>query len=434
MASKRLFSAWTASCTSVSETSIAPPIFQKWAAISAIAGALGRKCWYDAGQFRITPNMFIVLVGDPGIGKGVALSLPIDQIYRHLCCPVTNRQDDLEEAKSSYERYISFDQVPLRLERDRITGEQLAVVMSKISHIVPEFSQPYEPFYDASLTIAVAEFGVFMQKTYTTLQVLMTDSWDSRPEFNYKTKTAGEFLIKGPCINWIAGATPEQFVSCMPEDVATQGLLSRIVPVLYDGPRPTLKSYYPQLNLKQIEALRRDIGHISSLKGEFKWETSELRSKVDAWMAKGSKPMMIDPLMSGFNERRFAHQMKLAMAISASHRDDLIINEADWELAKSWLWEVEQLMPQALEKFGRTRVGKIVDELATLVQIWYDSKCKPMPLSLFKIQALRRISSPGELQALIDTMIEAKLVKWANDKQTFLSPGDQFILQLKVVN
>ena len=430
----RTFSDWITACTNISEASIAPKIFQRWAAISAIAGALGRKCWYDAGQFRITPNMFIVLVGEPAVGKGVAMSLPIDMVYRYLCCPVSNRQEDLEEAKASYERYINFDQVPLRLEKDRITGEQLAVIMSKVSHMVPEFSQPYDPFYDASLTIAVAEFGVFMQKTYTTLQVLMTDAWDAKPEFNYKTKTAGEFLIKGPCINWIAGATPQQFIDCMPEDAATQGLLSRVVPVLYDGPKPKLRTYYPQLNTTQIEALRRDLGTVSNLKGTFKWETPELGSKVDAWLATGAKPMMIDPVMSGFNERRFAHQMKLAMVISASRSNDMLIKECDWELAKEWLWEVEQLMPKALEKFGRSRVGKMADELATLVRLWYDSKKKPMPLSLFKIQALRRISSPGELQVLLDTMIESKLVKWANDKETFLSPGDQFILQLKVMS
>src|SRR5215207_10197519 len=49
-----------------------PLIFRKWAAISAVAGALEQRVWVNPfGPKPVYPNMYIVLVGPPGVGKTV---------------------------------------------------------------------------------------------------------------------------------------------------------------------------------------------------------------------------------------------------------------------------------------------------------------------------------------------------------------------------
>ena len=67
--------------------------------------------------------------------------------------------------------------------------------------------------------------------------MFLTDMWDAKDSYSHKTKTSGEYIIEGPCLNWIACATPEQFVDNLPEDAKSQGLLSRIIPVFYEGER-----------------------------------------------------------------------------------------------------------------------------------------------------------------------------------------------------
>src|SRR4051812_35383690 len=50
----------------------APSIFLKWAAISAIAGALERKVWVRMNRMNLYPNMYVFLVAAPGVGKTVS--------------------------------------------------------------------------------------------------------------------------------------------------------------------------------------------------------------------------------------------------------------------------------------------------------------------------------------------------------------------------
>src|SRR6187402_2504281 len=50
-----------------------PKVYHRWSIISAVATALGRRCWLPFGANRIFPNMYIMLVGNPGTRKSVAI-------------------------------------------------------------------------------------------------------------------------------------------------------------------------------------------------------------------------------------------------------------------------------------------------------------------------------------------------------------------------
>ena len=52
-------------CANPVKGSPIPSKFAMWTAISAIAGALGRKCWFSMPHYHIRPNLFIVLLGTP---------------------------------------------------------------------------------------------------------------------------------------------------------------------------------------------------------------------------------------------------------------------------------------------------------------------------------------------------------------------------------
>lgn len=421
---RRKFSNWIEACANASNDSIAPKPFQTWSAVSAVAGALGRTSWYSAGQFKITPNLYIVLIADRGRGKSVSLHLPFDDVFGKLVCPITNNEEDIDNARMSYERYLDDPMdLPLRMLRDRITPEKLVVDMRRVTVQDIDLGSLVEPFYDASITVVTSEFGTFMQRNYGDLQMLLTDSWDAKAEYSYRTKTAGSYIVKGPCVNWIACATPSQFVTHLPEDAMEQGLLSRIIPVHYSGDKAKRKSYYKPHNPTYIEQLRTDLATISRIKGEFKWEKG-LGAEVDKWMDEGMQPQVEEPSMEGYNERRFSHLVKVAICFSAAKSNSRIISREDLNEARSLLEITEKHMPTALENFGMSRTGKLAEELALTVRMWYDSKNKPMPINVFKMQALKKVSSPAEVPAFVESMIESKLVRWTDGRtQTHLLPG-----------
>ena len=58
----RHFSNWIEACVHAVPNTPIPEVFRRWAAISAVAGAMGRRCWYDFGAFTVSTNMYIILV------------------------------------------------------------------------------------------------------------------------------------------------------------------------------------------------------------------------------------------------------------------------------------------------------------------------------------------------------------------------------------
>src|SRR5262250_1306956 len=50
-----------------------PEIFRRWAGIACIAGALERRVWISVSGKFIYPNLYTMLVSNPGIGKSQAI-------------------------------------------------------------------------------------------------------------------------------------------------------------------------------------------------------------------------------------------------------------------------------------------------------------------------------------------------------------------------
>ena len=104
------------------------------------------------------------------------------------------------------------------------------------------------------------------------LQMFLTDMWDAKDSYSHKTKTAGEYIIQRPCLNWIACATPTQFVENLPEDAKSQGLLSRIIPVFYEGEKIPQDLRQKVISEHTINELRNDLSNIAKMHGPMEFE------------------------------------------------------------------------------------------------------------------------------------------------------------------
>src|SRR5687768_12036585 len=55
-----------------------PHLFRKWAAIYTVAAAMERKTWIRTARRIMYPNMYVILVGPAGAGKGLATNEAYD--------------------------------------------------------------------------------------------------------------------------------------------------------------------------------------------------------------------------------------------------------------------------------------------------------------------------------------------------------------------
>src|SRR5438067_5724999 len=64
-----------------------PELFRLWSAIALVGGALERRVWINNGDGTVFPNMFILLVAPPGVGKFVIEE--VRSLWTESCEPGT---------------------------------------------------------------------------------------------------------------------------------------------------------------------------------------------------------------------------------------------------------------------------------------------------------------------------------------------------------
>ena len=387
-----------------------PKPFAQWSALSAVAGALGRRVWYPMANYDIRANLFVVLIAPPGRNKSVSLILPFTKVFSKLTTPVGTTEDD-QNFNSGLDQY-GLRNYPLYSVQDRITPEKLAVDMTKITRLDLRLSSPImEEFYDSSVTLITSEFGTFMGRHERYLQMFMTDMWDSKAEYSHKTKTSGEYLIKGPCLNWLACATPEQFVDNLPEDARSQGLLSRILPIYYDGDRIPQSLIQERVSDNTVDNLRDDLADIAKMYGPMTFDKDAFKI-VDEDIKAGIPPEPTDNHLSEYVQRRVSHFIKIAIAVSASRRSTRKIMLEDWEFTKELMFAAEKQMPKALEGFGMGRTGRIAHDMVTWLNgTLFNNGRSHMLMKLFKRELLRKVPNPGELEQTIRAMEDSGYIK-----------------------
>jgi hypothetical protein len=80
----RIYKDYIEACVEASSDSPIPKIFRRWAALSSVAGALGRRVWFPMANYDIRSNIFVVMIAGPGRNKSVSLVLPYTKIFSKL--------------------------------------------------------------------------------------------------------------------------------------------------------------------------------------------------------------------------------------------------------------------------------------------------------------------------------------------------------------
>ena len=406
----RNYTDYVGACVDAVKKSPIPKPFARWTALSSVAGALGRRVWFPMPNYDIGSNLFIILVASAGRNKSVSLILPFTKVFNRLTTPVGTQEDD-HNFNTGLDQY-GLRKFPLYLVQDRITPEKLAVDMTKITRMDLRLSNPrQEQFFDSSLSLVTSEFGTFMGRSERYLQMFMTDMWDSKESYSHKTKTAGEYIIEGPCLNWIACATPEQFVDNLPEDAKSQGLLSRILPVFYEGERIPQDLTQKVISDNTIDNLRNDLGSIAKMYGPMKFDDDAFDGANED-IYNNLQPEPTDPHLAEYCQRRVSHYLKVAMSVSTSRRSTRKIMKEDWETTKEIMFDMEQNMPKALDGFGMARTGRIVHDMVVWLEATMASKKRRyVRLGTFRKEVLRKIANPGELEQTIRAMVESGYIK-----------------------
>lgn len=326
----RNFKDWIPAYLDYASVTEAPRRMHFWSAVGTIAGALRRRVWIDMKRFCWYPSFYIIFVGPPGI---VAKSTTID---------------------------ISTDllkQVPgIKFGPNAITWQALVTSFAAASESF-EYQGEYHPM--SPLTLVASELGSLLNLQDKDMVNLLIEMWDGKKSYEKITKMSGNDTIEAPWINMQAGTTPHWVADNMPQAMIGGGLSSRCV-FVYGDTKDRYIAYVDEMVGKGDAKLRleliADLERISMLVGSFVI-SPEARDWGRDWYErfwKDAASRMDDQMLEGYAARKQTHMHKVAMVLSASRGNDLIISAYDLQLANTMLEDLEADMHRVFSRIGRT--------------------------------------------------------------------------------
>lgn len=318
---------WISAFLTYTKHGEAPTRMYFWVGLATIAGALRRRVWFDQRTFRWYPNLYTLLVAPPGVvSKTTTADLGMDLLRS----------------------------VPgVVFGPDVVTWQALFDAFNDVHEGIPYQGDMLEM---SPLTVVAGEFGTFLRPDDREMIDQLVNLWDGRA-VKKRTRMDGEQIIANPCLNLVACTTPSWIAQNFPDYMIGGGFTSRLLFVYADA-----KQQFVAYPFKHVPAdfsamrdrLIRDLEHISQLVGPFSI-TDEAVEWGERWYEhfhRVEAKAIDETLLGGYINRKQTLVHKVAMCLSASSRDDLVIDKGTLERAVALISELEREMPKVYSRIG----------------------------------------------------------------------------------
>jgi|GEM_PF-2642392 len=346
------------------ENTETPPLFHVWSLLSAAAACMTRRCWFMAGEIRVMPNQFIMLVGAPGVRKSTAVNYA-----RKLVTDIEGIRFAPNSTGGHLQGFVSAmnEQKEHEDEEDKAVSDAL-LEMGKfnLGAISPDLEDALTPTHvmnRSALYVAEGELTGFLGKKQDTFINFLGDMWDKSDAMSHIYQIKREKLeVKLPCVNMIGGITPVHITSYLPVEAIGQGFTSRII-LVYSALRKKIPWPEPldAATLVKMKKIMRWI--FESKEGPFEVGPG-VKDRIISLYSYRVK--IEDARFIHYMERRQSHLLKAAMALCALRMDNTV-TVADIDDAHLLLSLTELSMTEALGEYGltpmalaRTRIGDLL--------------------------------------------------------------------------
>jgi hypothetical protein len=332
-----------------------PTVYHRWCALSAVGAILGRNFHIHHGHFDINPNIYTMLIGNPGTRKSTAIKtvkkLLVDSGYDTIAADKTTKEKFLLDISGETEDFAGGKNG--KRDNTAILDENLwGGDDTEVSSRPP-----------AECFIMADEWNDFTSLGNLEFYSLLGTFWDYSGIYKNRIKTGKSVSINNPTISILAGNTPTGFSLAFPTEIVGQGFFSRLILV------------YGESNGKRIafprrpdtgatkEMVTRLLGIRHSCQGiAYITDTGDkLLNKIYAEFAGFD-----DIRFESYHNRRFTHLLKLCLVCAASRRSNKI-EEQDIIYANTILTVAEQGMPKALGEFGKAKNSDIANQVVDVL-------------------------------------------------------------------
>lgn len=338
-----------------------------WTGLFTLASAIKRKVIVPAsilGSYEVAPYIYVMFVAPAGKAR--------------------------KTTTMTYADDLLLEEIGINKASASMTSQVLALRLSETK--------------DGAISIQSKEFGVFYNQSKTLMIDFLTAAFDGVKSYDSDTIGRGIELSERPCINLLAATTPIWIAENLTESAIGGGFSSRVIFIYEDTVRRRKLLYNrgeDKIDLEELKRLREDLLsdliHIAQdIDGEFSLD-QEAEEFIDPWYHDNAdNPKNDDARLTGYHERKPVYVFKLAMLLSLSYSDKLILNKSDFEQAITILEGVEGKMLQTFQSVGKNPHSLDIDTIRDFV-----TDNGPVTMKEIK-QKFQYMAEPSLLETLVD--------------------------------
>lgn len=329
-----------------------PELFHVWGGYVLISSAVSRRVWLLHGRDPLYPNIYVVLIGDAGNGKTVALNEVRDILTDLETVPVAH---SVETPEGLLRRLAG------RPDKDPPEPYEGAFKTLGPNGLIVEVSP---------VTIVANEFVNFINKAPENWIHLLNDIYDTDKRFSYYTKGQGRDLIMGPYLVLFGALTTETSFDMVKSRIIQSGFARRSIfqygERRFNQPCPFPPGGPQKLALR--ESIIRQCRALQNVYGEFRMPQSAKDFYAKWYIDHSHKCPKAPPHLRSWLTSKPTQVLKLSMLTSLSFSHDLEITTDHIEISLAFLSQMEDTLYGIFGGAGRNELAGVAVKIATYLK------------------------------------------------------------------
>ena len=336
-----------------------PDIFVEWGFYAMIGAALERRVSNNNPDRPLFANPYVVLVGPPGIGKGLVTDTINEWLSHHkINRPMTKAEAAIAEGNAKDIQIPRFTFVGDSITYEKLMDEVVMATRDYVDHNGKVQIQ-------APMIMVLDEFTSIFKKHADDIVTYVNTAWNGK-NVDRKTKKNGHVPIRKPILSIIGGTTPSELQKLKRLDVAGGGFFSRFI-FVYSSLNRRRAVKIPPPDEAQLKAKAELLDYLLVLSkvSATIGLSAEAETYFERWNRNEENVVLNkDVRLSEYYARKITHIIKLAMAMHFSEPDwGKEISVETLKKAIDLLGRTEKHMHLALSASGRNALSAIATDI-----------------------------------------------------------------------
>jgi hypothetical protein len=362
-----------------------PELFHRWGGLSALSSLISKRVWMPQGDaFTVYPQMYVLLVANPGIKKSTAMRFSRRLVGDIGTIPIA----PTSISKEALTAFLADKKGPCR--KTFTDGETL----KRYTHL---------SIYANELISFLAIGG-----RPEVMIDFLTEIWDSNI-VTTETKKGGKEIIEDPFLTILGCMTPQKMAQLMFEKIISGGFTRRCVFIFADKNKEPVPIVIETDEQREARAACVERGKaLQKISGEFQWSPDGKDYYID-WYKQNfyqCQNANDDLVYQEFLRTKPEYALKVAMLLSLSENDELILEKIYLRTAVAYLTEIEPGYRAIFAGSGRNDVGAIQAQFESMVLDSSEPLMKKRILTQFRKEAKLE-----ELEGILNHLTQAGVIE-----------------------